>query len=69
MSPPEQPRRFFVDRSLGRIAAPKLLREAGRALITLAEHYGVPRTPPPSTPNGSHAASSHDQVAGTSKPH
>ncbi|GGP03536.1 hypothetical protein LDL08_10835 [Nonomuraea glycinis] len=43
MSPPEQPRRFFVDRSLGRVAVPKLLREAGWDLITLAEHYGVPQ--------------------------
>ncbi|MFI9553033.1 PIN-like domain-containing protein [Nonomuraea endophytica] len=42
MSPPEQPRRFFVDRSLGRVAVPGLLRAAGWDLITLAEHYGVP---------------------------
>lgn len=42
MSQPEQPPRFFVDRSLGRIVFPKLLRAAGRELITLAEHYGVP---------------------------
>ncbi|MFI6900717.1 hypothetical protein ACIBKY_05630 [Nonomuraea sp. NPDC050394] len=42
MSPPEQPRKFFVDRSLGRVAVPGLLRAAGRDLITLAEHYGVP---------------------------
>ncbi|WP_157547830.1 hypothetical protein [Nonomuraea candida] len=43
MSPPEQPRKFFVDRSLGRVAVPKLLREAGWNLVTLAEHYGVPQ--------------------------
>ncbi|GGL46365.1 PIN-like domain-containing protein [Planomonospora parontospora] len=42
MSPPEQPRKFFVDRSLGRVAVPGLLRAAGWDLITLAEHYGVP---------------------------
>ncbi|MDH2425297.1 hypothetical protein [Sphaerisporangium sp. TRM90804] len=42
MSPPEQPRKFFVDRSLGRIAVPALLRAAGWVLITLAEHYGIP---------------------------
>lgn len=43
MSPLEQPRKFFVDRSLGRVAVPRLLREAGWDLITLAEHYGVPQ--------------------------
>lgn len=32
----------FVDRSLGRIIVPRLLRAAGIALITLAEHYGMP---------------------------
>lgn len=42
MSPSDQPPRFFVDRSLGRIAVPRLLRDAGWDLITLAEHYGVP---------------------------
>lgn len=42
MSHPDQPPKFFVDRSLGRIAVPRLLREAAWDLITLAEHYGVP---------------------------
>lgn len=32
----------FIDRSLGRHRFPRLLREAGVELITLAEHYGVP---------------------------
>ncbi len=32
----------FVDRSLGRIQVPGLLRAAGIRLITLAEHYGIP---------------------------
>ncbi|MGF1667658.1 MAG: hypothetical protein ACFCVC_15475 [Acidimicrobiia bacterium] len=32
-----------MDRSLGRKKVPTLLREAGVSLITLAEHYGVPR--------------------------
>ncbi len=32
----------FVDRSLGRIQVPQLLRAAGVELVTLAEHYGVP---------------------------
>ncbi len=32
----------FVDRSLGRIAVPRLLRQAGIELTTLAEHYGIP---------------------------
>jgi PIN like domain len=33
---------LFLDRSLGRIKVPRLLREAGLRLVTLAEHYGVP---------------------------
>lgn len=33
---------LFLDRSLGRIQVPTLLREAGLHLITLAERYGVP---------------------------
>ncbi len=32
---------FFVDRSLGRLAVPKLLRDAGLTLVTLAERYGI----------------------------
>ncbi len=32
----------FVDRSLGRIQVPHLLRDAGVELVKLAEHYGVP---------------------------
>lgn len=46
MSQPEQPPddlTFFVDRSLGRVTFPALLRQAGWTLITLAEHYGVPQ--------------------------
>lgn len=45
MSQPEQPPEplFFVDRSLGRVTFPGLLREAGWNLVTLAEHYGVPQ--------------------------
>ena len=33
---------LFLDRSLGRIQVPTLLREAGLRLVTLAERYGVP---------------------------
>ena len=33
---------FFIDRSLGRIAVPRLLRAAGLSVVTLAERYGVP---------------------------
>jgi hypothetical protein len=39
---PEPPPKFFLDRSLGRVAVPALLREAGWDLVTLAELYGVP---------------------------
>jgi hypothetical protein len=44
--PPSHPEglpHVFVDRSLGRIAVPRLLREAGLRLTTLAEHYGIPQ--------------------------
>lgn len=33
---------LFLDRSLGRIKVPSLLRAAGLRLTTLAEHYGIP---------------------------
>jgi len=33
---------LFIDRSLGRIQVPTLLRAAGLRLVTLAEHYGIP---------------------------
>lgn len=33
---------LFVDRSLGRIQVPALLRQAGLRLTTLAERYGIP---------------------------
>ena len=33
---------LFIDRSLGRIQVPALLRAAGLRLVTLAEFYGIP---------------------------
>jgi len=33
---------FFVDRSLGAVQVPLLLRDAGWTLTTLVEHYGRP---------------------------
>lgn len=33
---------LFLDRSLGRIKVPALLRAAGLRLTTLSEHYGIP---------------------------
>lgn len=33
---------LFLDRSLGRLKVPALLREAGLRLTTLSEFYGVP---------------------------
>ncbi len=33
---------LFLDRSLGRIQVPRLLRNEGLRLVTLAEHYGIP---------------------------
>jgi PIN like domain len=35
--------RFFIDQDLGRHAFPHGLRQAGLIVITLAEHYGIPR--------------------------
>jgi hypothetical protein len=41
--PPREPQpKFFLDRSLGRIAVPSRLRAAGWDLVTLAEHYDRP---------------------------
>jgi hypothetical protein len=33
---------LFLDRSLGRVKVPGLLRQAGLRLVTLAERYGIP---------------------------
>jgi hypothetical protein len=41
--PQDRPPRFFIDRSLGRVAVPTALREDGWDVVTLAEHYGMPR--------------------------
>lgn len=38
----ERQPKFFLDRSLGRIAVPSRLRAAHWDLATLAEHYGTP---------------------------
>jgi PIN like domain len=43
VSPPRRPPKFFIDRSLGRVAVPAGLREDGWEVVTLAEHYGMPR--------------------------
>ena len=43
MSPPKRQPKFFIDRSLGRVAVPAGLRENGWDVVTLAEHYGMPR--------------------------
>jgi hypothetical protein len=34
---------LFLDRSLGRLLVPGLLRETGLRLVTLAERYGIPQ--------------------------
>lgn len=33
---------FFLDRSLGGVQVPRMLRDAGIEVVTLGEHYGVP---------------------------
>lgn len=42
MSHPDGLPDLFLDRSLGRIKVPGLLRAAGLRLVTLAEYYGIP---------------------------
>lgn len=42
MSHPDGLPELFLDRSLGRIKVPRLLRDAGLRLVTLAEQYGIP---------------------------
>ena len=42
MSHPDGLPDLFLDRSLGRIKVPTLLRAAGLRLTTLSEHYGIP---------------------------
>jgi PIN like domain len=41
--PHDRQPKFFIDRSLGRVAVPAALRENGWDVVTLAEHYGMPR--------------------------
>lgn len=43
MSHPEGLPELFLDRSLGPVQVPRLLRDSGLSLITLTEHYGQPR--------------------------
>lgn len=42
MSHPDGLPDLFIDRSLGRLQVPALLRAAGLRLVTLAERYGIP---------------------------
>lgn len=42
MSHPDGLPDLFVDRSLGRVRVPVLLRAAGLRLVTLSERYGIP---------------------------
>jgi len=43
VSPPAPQPKFFIDRSLGRVAVPTGLRDDGWDVVTLAQHYGMPR--------------------------
>ena len=43
MSRPKRQPKFFLDRSLGRVAVPEALRGDSWDVVTLAEHYGMPR--------------------------
>ncbi len=42
MSHPDGLPDLFLDRSLGRVRVPALLRAAGLRLVTLSERYGIP---------------------------
>lgn len=53
---------LFLDRSLGRIKVPKLLRAAGLRLITLTEHYGMPHDEDVADEDWLKLASSQDWV-------
>ncbi len=53
---------FFVDRSLGRLRVPGLLRNAGWSLRTLAEVYGVPADEKVHDEEWLHRAGVHDWV-------
>ncbi len=58
--PPREPQpKFFLDRSLGRIAVPSRLRAAGWDLVTLAEHYGTPADEQIADVQWIHDASTH----------
>ena len=39
----DQPLTFLLDRSLGRIQVPKILREHGLTILTLSDVYGHPQ--------------------------
>jgi hypothetical protein len=52
----------FVDRSLGRIEVPRLLRAGGIELVTLAEHYGRPADETVDDPTWITEASANDWV-------
>lgn len=43
MPPRDRLPKFFLDRSLGRVAVPAALRVDGWEVVTLAEHYGMPK--------------------------
>ena len=53
---------LFLDRSLGRIKVPELLRAAGLRLVTLAEHYGIPADEKTADEEWLRLASSQDRV-------
>jgi PIN like domain len=53
---------LFLDRSLGRIKVPLLLRAAGLRLTTLAEHYGIPADESVADDNWLRLAGSRDWV-------
>ena len=65
MSHPEGLPRLFLDRSLGSVQVPRLLREAGLDLITMAEHYGAPVDQAVADPEWLELVGSNDWVAFT----
>jgi hypothetical protein len=44
VSHPDRLPDLFIDRGLGRLKVPAGLRSEGLRLVTLAEHYGIPKT-------------------------
>ena len=62
VSHPDGLPRLFLDRSLGSVKGPGILRGAGLCLITLSEQYGRPRDESVTDPVVSQVVSAADEI-------